>query len=40
MSRSEGVDENKINGTPRITYDCTGMKRRTVVSSWWESRAR
>ncbi len=34
------VDENKINGTPRITYDCTGMRHRTVVSSWWESRAR
>lgn len=33
------VTENKINGTPKITYDCTGMSRLTFVSSWWESRA-
>lgn len=33
------VTENKINGTPGITYDCTGMSRLTFVSSWWESRA-
>ncbi len=33
------VNENKINGTPKITYDCTGMSRLTFVSAWWESRA-
>ena len=31
-------DENKINGTPTITYDCSGEQRRTLVASWWESR--
>jgi hypothetical protein len=31
-------DDNKINGTPTITYDCSGEQRRTLVASWWESR--
>lgn len=31
-------DENKINGTPRISADCSGERRRTLVASWWESR--
>lgn len=33
------VTENKFNGTPIITYDCSGERRRTLVASWWESRA-
>jgi len=32
------TDENEINGTPTINYDCNGVRRRTLVSSWWESR--
>ena len=32
------TDENKINGTPTIQYDCNGVRRRTLMSSWWESR--
>ena len=35
---AELTDENKINGTPTINYDCTGVRRRTLVSAWWESR--
>jgi hypothetical protein len=31
-------DDNKINGTPTISYDCSGELRRTLVASWWESR--
>ncbi len=31
-------DDNKINGIPTITYDCSGEQRRTMVASWWESR--
>ncbi len=31
-------DENKINGTPTISYDCSGELRRTLMASWWESR--
>ncbi len=34
------VSENKINGTPEVTYDCTGERRRTLMATWWESRAR
>jgi hypothetical protein len=34
------VGQNKINGTPSVTYDCTGERRRTMIASWWESRAR
>jgi hypothetical protein len=32
------TDENKINGTPTINYDCNGVRRHTLVSSWWELR--
>ncbi|UCF21203.1 MAG: hypothetical protein JSU87_07400 [Gemmatimonadota bacterium] len=32
------ADENKINGTPTITHDCSGKRRRTIVVAWWESR--
>ncbi|UCC74730.1 MAG: hypothetical protein JSV86_09320 [Gemmatimonadota bacterium] len=31
-------DENKINGTPTVSYDCSGEQRRTLMASWWESR--
>lgn len=34
------VSDNKVNGTPTVTYDCSGERRRTMVASWWESRAR
>jgi hypothetical protein len=34
------VTNNKVNGTPTVTYDCSGERRRTMVASWWESRAR
>jgi hypothetical protein len=34
------VTHNKVNGTPQVTYDCSGERRRTMVASWWESRAR
>lgn len=34
------IDDNKINGTPTITYDCTGWRRQTFIDSWWEVRAR
>lgn len=37
-SSTDLVSENRVNGNPTITYDCTGMRRRTLVSSWWESR--
>lgn len=30
---------NKINGNPTITYDCTGVRRLTMVAAWWETRA-
>jgi hypothetical protein len=33
------VNENRFNGTPVVTYDCSGERRRTLVASWWESRA-
>lgn len=33
------IDENKVNGTPSITYDCTGVRQRTSIASWWEKRA-
>ena len=32
------VDENKINGNPQFTYDCSGTHRRTLVAAWWENR--
>jgi hypothetical protein len=32
------TDDNKINGTPTISYDCSGDRRRTLVAAWWESR--
>jgi hypothetical protein len=32
-------DDNKINGDPEIRYDCSGEQRRTLMASWWESRA-
>jgi len=32
--------DNKVNGNPTVTYDCSGERRRTMVASWWESRAR
>jgi hypothetical protein len=32
------IDENKVNGNPAITYDCSGKRRRTLVAAWWESR--
>ncbi|NIR46076.1 MAG: hypothetical protein GWN99_16740 [Gemmatimonadetes bacterium] len=31
-------DDNKINGTPTINYDCSGVQRRTLMAAWWESR--
>ena len=31
-------DDNKINGTPTIFYDCSGQLRRPLIASWWESR--
>ncbi len=34
------IDDSKINGTPTIVYDCKGWRRRTLVESWWEVRAR
>ncbi|UCC84933.1 MAG: hypothetical protein JSW46_08485 [Gemmatimonadota bacterium] len=34
------VTNNKVNGNPTVTYDCSGERRRTMVASWWESRAR
>jgi hypothetical protein len=34
------VTNNRVNGTPTVTYDCSGERRRTMVASWWESRAR
>ncbi len=30
---------NIVNGDPRIAYDCTGVRRQTLLASWWESRA-
>jgi hypothetical protein len=33
------TDENKFNGNPTVTYDCSGERRRTLVASWWEARA-
>ncbi len=33
------TDDNKINGTPTIHYDCSGKSQETLVASWWESRA-
>ncbi len=33
------VLQTKVNGNPTIIYDCTGERRRAVVTSWWESRA-
>ncbi len=32
------LDENQVNGNPRFTYDCSGLRRRTIVTSWWEAR--
>jgi hypothetical protein len=32
------MDDNKVNGTPQISYDCSGVRRRTLVAAWWESR--
>ena len=32
------LDENQVNGNPRFTYDCSGLHRRTIVTSWWEAR--
>ncbi|UCC48440.1 MAG: hypothetical protein JSV41_13420 [Gemmatimonadota bacterium] len=37
-SSTDLVSENKVNGNPTVTYDCSGVRRRTLVSSWWESR--
>ncbi len=34
------ASDNKVNGNPTVTYDCNGERRRTMVASWWESRAR
>ncbi len=34
------IDDSKINGTPTIVYDCKGWRRRTLIESWWEVRAR
>jgi hypothetical protein len=34
------VTENKLNGTPTVSYDCAGARRRTLLASWWEARAR
>jgi hypothetical protein len=34
------ASDNKVNGNPTVTYDCSGERRRTMVASWWESRAR
>ncbi|MEE8520260.1 MAG: hypothetical protein V3S83_02800 [Gemmatimonadota bacterium] len=34
------IVENKVNGNPTITYDCTGERRRTSITSWWETRTR
>ncbi|NIR46077.1 MAG: hypothetical protein GWN99_16745 [Gemmatimonadetes bacterium] len=31
---------NEFNGTPTVTYDCSGVRRSTMIASWWESRAR
>jgi hypothetical protein len=33
------TSENKINGNPTITYDCTGVRRLTMIAAWWETRA-
>lgn len=33
------VTQSKVNGNPRVIYDCSGERRRTVRTSWWESRA-
>jgi hypothetical protein len=38
FGQADWIDENKVNGTPRITYDCDGMRQRTQVDAWWESR--
>ncbi len=32
------IDENKVNGNPTITYDCTGIRKRTSIAAWWETR--
>ncbi len=32
------VDENKVNGTPTVTYDCTGERQKTFISAWWQER--
>ena len=33
------LDENQVNGNPSFTYDCSGLRRRTMVTAWWEARA-
>lgn len=33
------TDDNIVNGDARITYDCTGVRRLSLISSWWEARA-
>ncbi len=38
LGAADLTSENKINGTPTITYDCDGAKQRTHVSTWWEAR--
>ncbi|UCC74731.1 MAG: hypothetical protein JSV86_09325 [Gemmatimonadota bacterium] len=40
LGAADLVSDNKVNGTPTVTYDCTGERRRTMVASWWENRAR
>lgn len=32
------VDENKLNGNPEITHDCSGQRRRTSIASWSDIR--
>jgi hypothetical protein len=32
------VDGNKINGTARFRYDCSGLRRKAQIDAWWEVR--
>lgn len=34
------VDGNKINGSARFRYDCSGLRRKAQIDAWWEVRAR
>ncbi len=36
---SDLMTENKVNGNPTITNDCSGIRQRTSIAAWWESRA-